>query len=191
MLTIIALIKWQGRALPDQRVLLYDAATQTLIRTWPLTLRRVELDELLIREWLAPVALYILAHSTNGLIDEYTLMEQMIASMRRLKSLTEFEAQQVSNQLLESISLHSGILLPRGTDSDGRTLYGFLHQTFAEYLAAYHLAGCWEDGELDLRLYAHDPYWREVLAADGGAPWHSTTGESRSIASSNPRAAFI
>jgi HEAT repeat protein len=168
LLTIIALIKWQGRDLPDQRVLLYDAATQTLIRTWPLTLRRVELDELLIREWLAPVALYILAHSTNGLMDEYTLMEQMVASMKQLKPVAELEARQASNQLLENISIHSGILLPKGTDEDGRTLYGFMHQTFAEYLAAYYLAGRWEDKELDLCQYAHDPYWREVLLLIAG-----------------------
>jgi HEAT repeat protein len=168
LLTIIALIKWQGRALPEQRVLLYDAAAQTLIRSWPLTQRRVELDELFIREWLAPVALHIFADGTSDLIDEYSLMEEVVASMRRLKSMTEIEARQASQELLEDVSLHSGIILPRGTDPDGRNLYGFLHQTFAEYLTAYHLAGRWEDGELSLIEYVHDPYWREVLLLMAG-----------------------
>ena len=168
LLTIIALIKWQGRALPEQRVLLYDAAAQTLIRSWPLTQRRVELDELFIREWLAPVALRVFADGTSDLIDEYSLMEELVASMRRLKSMTKIGARQASQELLEDVSLHSGILLPRGTDEDGRNLYGFLHQTFAEYLTAYHLAGRWEDGELNLIEYAHDPYWREVLLLMAG-----------------------
>lgn len=168
LLTIIALIKWQGRALPDQRVLLYDAAAQTLIRSWPLTQRKVELDELFIREWLAPVAHHILEGGTSDLIDEYSLMDILVDSMMRLKAVPEMEARQESQDLLEDVSLHSGILLPRGTDEDGRNLYGFLHQTFAEYLTAYRFAGMWEDDELDLGKYAHDPYWREVILLTAG-----------------------
>jgi HEAT repeat protein len=168
LLTIIALIKWQGRELPDQRVLLYDAAAQTLIRSWPMTQRRVELDELFIREWLAPAALVILEQQTSDLVDEYTLIETLVDSMRRLKSMTEIEARQATQELLEDVSLHTGILLPRGTDPDGRSLYGFLHQTFAEYMTAYYLAGKWEDDELRLVRYAHDSYWREVLLLMAG-----------------------
>jgi HEAT repeat protein len=168
LLTIITLIKWQGRALPDLRVLLYDVAAQTLIRSWPLTQRRVELDELLIREWLAPVALKIFADPTSDLIDEFSLMEELVASMQRLKPMTELEARRASRELLDSVSLHTGVLLPRGTDHDGRTLYGFLHQTFTEYFTAYLLAGNWEDGDLDLARYAHDPYWLEVILLIAG-----------------------
>src|SRR3989442_1445750 len=168
LLTIIALIKWQGRALPEQRVLLYDAAAQTLIRSWPLTQRRVEFDELFIREWLAPVALHILADRTGDLIDEYSLMAELSETMRRLKSMTEIQAKTASREMLDSISEHSRFLLPRGTDADGRNLYGFLHQTVAEYLAAYYMAGRWEDGELNLAQYAHDPYWREVCLLMAG-----------------------
>ncbi len=168
LLTIIALIKWQGRTLPDQRVLLYDVATQTLIRSWPLTQRYVELDELFIREWLAPVALHIFKDSTTDLIDEFTLEELLVESMQRLKSLPELEAKSKSRELLESVTQHSGVLLPRGTDIDGRNLYGFLHQTFAEYFTAFYMAGLWEDGELQLADYAHKPYWQEVLMLMAG-----------------------
>ncbi len=168
LLTIIALIKWQGRALPDQRVLLYDAAAQTLIQSWPRAQRQVELDELLIREWLAPVALSVLSDATSNYIDEYSLMELLVESMLHLRSMSEIDARQSSRKMLDNLSLHSGILLPRGTDADGRELYGFLHQTFAEYLSAYCLAGRWEDGKLNLVNYAHDPYWREVLLLMAG-----------------------
>jgi HEAT repeat protein len=163
LLTIIALIKWQGRALPDLRVLLYDVAAQTLIRSWPLTQRRVELDEFLIREWLAPVAMKVFADPTSDLIDEFSLMDELIGSMQRLKPMTELEARRASRELLDSVSVHTGVLLPRGTDDDGRTLYGFLHQTFTEYFTAYYLAGKWEDGALDLGRYAKAPHWLEVL----------------------------
>jgi HEAT repeat protein len=168
LLTIIALIKWQGRTLPEQRVLLYDAAAQTLIKSWPLTQRRVEFDELFIREWLAPVALHILADRTGDLIDEYSLMTELSQVMQQLRSMTEIQAKCATRELLDNISEHSGFLLPRDTDKDGNNLYGFLHQTFAEYLAAYYLVGRWEDEDLDLSRYAHDPYWREVFLLMAG-----------------------
>jgi HEAT repeat protein len=95
-------------------------------------------------------------------------MDELVAAMQRLKSKTPIEAKTESQQLLDSISEHSGFLLPRGTDPDGRNMYGFLHQTFAEFLAACLLAGRWEDKELNLRDYAHDPYWREVLLLMAG-----------------------
>ncbi len=163
LLTIIALIKWQGRTLPEQRVLLYDAAAQTLIKSWPLTQRRVEFDELFIREWLAPIALHILSDRTGDLIDEFSLTTELSDVMQQLRSMTEIQARSDTRELLDNISEHSGFLLPRDTDKDGNNLYGFLHQTFAEYLAAYYLVGRWEDDDLDLAKYAHDPYWREVF----------------------------
>ncbi len=168
LLTIIALIKWQGRTLPEQRVLLYDAAAQTLIRSWPLTQRRVEFEELFVREWLAPIAFHILSERTGDLIDEYSLLEELSKIMRRLRSMTDIQAKTASREMLDNISEHSGFLLPRDRDKDGNNLYGFLHQNFAEYLAAYYMAGRWEDGELELIDYAHDPYWREVFLLIGG-----------------------
>jgi HEAT repeat protein/DNA-binding Lrp family transcriptional regulator len=167
LLTIIALIKWQGRALPEQRVMLYDVAMQTLIKSWPLTQRQVELDELFIREWLAPVARTVF-ESSKDLIDEYSLMEELVASMKKLKPIPEIEAKERSRELLDNVSVHSGVILPKGEDRDGRTLYGFLHQTFSEYLTAFHLMGQWEDDELDLSEIAHDPYWHEVLLLMAG-----------------------
>jgi HEAT repeat protein len=168
LLTIIALIKWQGRTLPEQRVLLYDAAAQTLIKSWPLTQRRIEFDELFIREWLAPIALNILSERTGDLIDEFSLTEELSKIMQQLRSMTEMQARTATRELLDDISEHSGFLLPRDTDDAGNNLYGFLHQTFAEYLAAYYLVGRWEDGNLELARYAHDPYWREVFLLMGG-----------------------
>ena len=51
----------------------------TLVRTLALTVRSVEMDELFIREWLAPVALFILADGTRDLVDEYySLKEQLV-----------------------------------------------------------------------------------------------------------------
>jgi HEAT repeat protein len=170
LLTIIALIKWQGKSLPEQRVLLYDAATQTLIKSWPAIQRSKDLDDIFIKEWLAPIAEKIFNDPTSDLIDEYTLTEELVRSMMKLKSYPELEAKQETRKTLEDISFHSGIFLPKGTDDDGRNLYGFLHQTFTEYLTAFNFAGKWEDRdpEFDLKKYAHDPYWREVLLLMAG-----------------------
>jgi HEAT repeat protein len=167
LLTIILLMKLQGRDLPSSRVQLYDAATQTLIRNWPL-LRGADFDELFIREWLAPVAYHILADRTGELIDEDSLMSELVDSMRKLKSMTPIEAKSNSAKMLEDIGQHSGFILPKGTDADEHNLYGFLHQTFAEYLSAFYLFGLWEEKTLDLRRYCHDPYWREVFLLFAG-----------------------
>jgi HEAT repeat protein len=163
LLTIIALLKWQGRDLPDQRVLLYDAAFQTLVSTWPRTQRHVELDDLFIREWLAPVAMAIVSDPESDVIDEPALMDLLVSSMKELKALANQDARRASRDLLTDVEQHSGVLVARGQDRDGREVYGFLHQTFAEYLTAYLLAGRWEDGDLPIGQYAHAASWREVL----------------------------
>lgn len=168
LLTIIALMKWQVRTLPERRVRLYEVATETLIQSWPQTHRNIDLEEHFVREWLAPIAFHMLSSETSSLIDEYLLFDLLVDTMLELKPMTKIEAKQKTENLLNTLSEHSGILLLRGSDDDGHEVYGFLHQTFAEYLAAIHLSGLWKDNELELLEYAHNPYWREVLLLTAG-----------------------
>ena len=53
-------------------------------------------------------------------------------------------------------------------DPSGRSIYGFLHLTFAEYLAGRYLAEQWSTSPETLSLYAHDPRWREVILLMAG-----------------------
>jgi HEAT repeat protein len=168
LLTIITLMKWQGRSLPEQRVRLYEVMTETLIRTWPLAWREINLDEFMIRETLAPVAAYVFKQPNSDLIDEYTLCNLMTDTLTEMRMMTQSEAEEKTQSLLRNITRHTGLLLEKGEDEDGRIIYGFLHQTFAEYLTALDLLNRWDDDELNLLDYVHDPYWREVILLMAG-----------------------
>ena len=66
------------------------------------------------------------------------------------------------------ITDQSGVILPRGTDDRDATVYGFLHQTFTEYLAGVHLANLWLRDPLGVLHHAHLPHWREVILLAAG-----------------------
>ena len=132
LLTLIALLRLRSGRLPDQRVRLYDAATETLTATWPLTQRGVAFDEALVREWLAPVAFAI--HGAPGTDDmaEPQLRAELTASMQEVRAVSESRARSMSDGLLRDVTRHSGLLVPRGTEPGGETVFAFLHQTFTE-----------------------------------------------------------
>ena len=163
LLTIIVLLHQQGRSLPDNRAHLYDVAVRTLLNTWPSAQRGVRLDEHFLREWLAPVAREIVAHGDAATISEAELKRLLVQSMLGLKAVTETEAMDETDRLLRDVEEHTGLLVPKGTDPDGREVYGFSHLTFAEYLAAYDLSRDLDDGTLDVPALARDPDRREIL----------------------------
>ena len=168
LLTLIALLRLRSGRLPDQRVRLYDAATETLTATWPLTQRGVAFDEALVREWLAPVAFAI--HGAPGTDDmaEPQLRAALTASMQGVRAVSESRARSMSDGLLRDVTDHSGLLVPRGTEPGGETVFAFLHQTFTEYLAGLHFAHLWQRQEIALKDYAHAAHWREVLLLAAG-----------------------
>ena len=163
LLTIIVLLHQQGRSLPDNRAHLYDVAVRTLLNTWPSAQRGVRLDEHFLREWLAPVAREVVSHGDAATISEAELKRLLVASMLSLKAVTDAEARDETDRLLRDVEEHTGLLVPKGTDPDGREVYGFSHLTFAEYLTAYDLSRDLDAGTLDVPELARDPDRREVL----------------------------
>lgn len=165
LLTILALMKRQGVALPDRRVELYKTYVETLLKSWNLarglagrTGREVDLvDRMKI---LAPLALWMHEVSPGvGLVKEGDLL-------RRLEALCaergHADAARAADEFLEDVRKGSSLLVSRGEHQ-----YGFIHLTFQEYLAAVALA--WQARKdraaLIERLATHigEASWHEVV----------------------------
>ncbi len=150
MLTVLAVVHWSRKKLPEQRADLYDAAVEYLLESrrelsrFPTTLRREALQALAAR------------------------MFEDVEGVQR--SLGRFEAAEVVGELLgveregadaflEDEELHSGLLVSR---TEGEV--EFWHLSFQEYLTALELA---MDGEEErwkrIGEHLHDDRWSEVV----------------------------
>jgi len=168
LLTIIVLMYWRGTKLPDRRVDIYASATETLIENWPLRQRGIDLDFEQMKSILAPVALAILSSTVSGVIPERNLMPVLLKVVEDVHGGTRAEIQLICNNVLRDLSEHSGIFLERGRDEFDYPVFGFLHQTFGEYLAAVALAEQWNVGQIELATYVHRARWREVILLMAG-----------------------
>lgn len=162
LLTILALMKRGGVALPDRRVELYKNYVETLLKHWNLARslagrsgREVDLVETM--KILEPLALWMHEVSPGvGLVKEGPLL-------RKLESLCagrgHADPARAAESFLKDVRDHSSLLLSRGEHQ-----YGFIHLTFQEYLAAVALARKAREGAGALV---------EALAPHvGEAPWH-------------------
>ncbi|HTG36670.1 MAG TPA: SUMF1/EgtB/PvdO family nonheme iron enzyme [Thermoanaerobaculia bacterium] len=165
LLTILALMKRGGVALPDRRVELYRNYVETLLKHWNLARslagrsgREVDLVETL--KVLEPLALWMHEVSPGvGLVKEGELL-------RKLESLCagrgHADPARAAESFLKDVRDHSSLLLSRGEHH-----YGFIHLTFQEYLAAVALARKAREGAdvLIEALAPHigEPSWHEVV----------------------------
>ncbi len=162
LLTILALIKRQGVALPEHRVELYKTYVETLLKRWNLARGLAgrtgrDVDLLQTMKILAPLALWMHENSPGvGLVKEGALL-------RRLEALCSergyANATSAANEFLEDVRKGSSLLVSRGEHQ-----YGFIHLTFQEYLAAVALA--WQAREDAAALV------RTLITHIGEAPWH-------------------
>ena len=162
LLTILALMKRGGIALPDRRVELYKNYVETLLKHWNLARslagrsgREVDLVETM--KVLEPLALWMHEVSPGvGLVKEGELQ-------RKLESLCAVRGHvdpvHAAEEFLKDVRDHSSLLLSRGEHH-----YGFIHLTFQEYLAAVALARKAREGS-NLLIEALAPHV-------GEAPWH-------------------
>ena len=170
LLTILALIKRQGVALPKSRVKLYDIYLQTLINAWnkarALDKRPVgpELDYNQTIAVLEPLALWLRTENpTAGLVSERQMLNWLTEHfMGDDWGLKRGQAMERAGEFLQSVHKYSNLLVERG-----RGQYGFLHLTFEEALAAMGLV---EKGQLDRNIsialiqeHLTDPAWRETI----------------------------
>lgn len=164
LLTILALMKRQGVALPERRVQLYDRYIETLLRHWNLARgldRRTsrDLDVVETTRVLAPLALWMHQNSPGvGLVKREDLRRQLEQIYRERG---EPQPERAAQRLLQDARDHASLLLERGAGQ-----YGFIHLTFQEYLAAVAIA---QLGQSDiapvaqlLAQHVEEPSWREV-----------------------------
>lgn len=165
LLTILALMKRGGIALPDRRVELYKNYVETLLKHWNLARslagrsgREVDLVETM--KVLEPLALWMHEVSPGvGLVKEGELL-------RRLESLCagrgHADPARAAGEFLKDVRDHSSLLLSRGEHQ-----YGFIHLTFQEYLAAVALARKAREGSgvlVDaLAPHVGKASWHEVI----------------------------
>jgi hypothetical protein len=70
---------------------------------------------------------------------------------------------------LELVRIEAGLIVARGTDETGETLYGFVHRTFQEYFAAVDVFERYQQEDDSkiirnfLKDHLHEPHWREVI----------------------------
>jgi hypothetical protein len=168
LLTIIALANWRGTKLPNRRVDLYQIACETLIENWPLRQRQLKLDSNEILKILEPIAYKIFISGKNNLIHEQELRPLFEENVIEQRGISPQEAKTISKDLFDAIEEGTGFFLARGLDERHQKLFGFLHLTFAEYLTARYVAEQWLDGNFDLKKYAHDDRWHEIILLMAG-----------------------
>ena len=120
---------------------------------------------------LEPVAYRIFGDRSSEGITQAELLPLLAQAVAEIKpGMTQAAAGAYVADLLPRLSEHSGLFLEQGFDpQSGERIFGFLHLTFAEYLAARYLAGKWEAQQDEgkrrafLARYAHVPRWREVV----------------------------
>jgi len=188
LLTILALIKRQGVTLPHRRVELYELYLRTLISAWnqarALDRRPVgpELDYLETARVLAPLALWLRETNPEAGLARQAEVERWLAGYYQGDEwgLPAGEARQRARGFLAAVHRYSNLLVERGEG-----VYGFIHQTFEEYLAAQ---GVVQQGELELSratklLLEHldDPAWHETTLLTVG--YLSIVQRNRSSAS--------
>lgn len=153
MLTVLAVVHWNRKRLPQQRAELYDAAVEYLLES------RRELSDYatpLRRECLQAVAMAMF-EDREGVQRSMGRMDAANAAVRVLGV-----ERQAALEFLENEELYSGVLVSRTAGE-----VEFWHLTFQEYLAALELA---QDDEGWSRLAAHlfDDRWSEVVLLYAG-----------------------
>ena len=171
LITILALVYRNfGRQLPPQRAELYDIAMEILVEAW----RPVEgLDKARIIDVLTPIAEYIHENFPTGLIDERNLMYQMRKQLAPINpgmaQLTESQIDRAVQEFVVSVKNDIGLLAARG-----EKLYGFLHLTFQEYLAARSMVRVLNPDQVAMQIAGRlaDARWHEpILLALGYVSW--------------------
>ena len=173
LITLIANIHFKGQSLPHNRVELYDIATETLLKYWVQS-RVTEEGQLRDKDdvigLLSPIAFSIHRDSPDGTIEETDFDGQCRARLQGDEyGLTEREARTEIRQLKRFLREQTGFFHEKGIDDVSRKrLFGFLHQTFQEYLAAIEVANRWKEGDLPFPDLLLNPRWTEVLRLAAG-----------------------
>lgn len=170
LLSIIAILHYHGKKLPNNKAALYKTITETLLQTWMEHRNFTVLNGLqnLDNQDLTNVfsrAAYWMIENKYG---EMSIGEGRLGTLYEdyCKEKKKGIKTPAKKRLLEYISQDAGIVVDGGND-DGESLYQFLmHRQFAEYYAAMELDHklSANDGKLvdKLEKVLDEPKWTEV-----------------------------
>ena len=163
LMTIIVMIFFQSKKLPNKRVELYEIATETFLDNWV----RVRFEENskfkdkgIMLEILPHIAFEIHSGNDKGLIDEELFKKEFIELYREINGVDLILAKKEFIEFKEFLEKYTGFFYRK--DLEGN-LYGFVHLTFEEYLAALELKSKWDLKSLKLENYVFDSRWSEVI----------------------------
>lgn len=181
LLTVIAIVHWNRKRLPQQRVDLYDECVDVLLgqrkeaEHIQLSRKATALDERSeqqqheerswVRKRFAEIALHIL--SQDGDRDEVTKADLIVLLTPRFidqGAATTEQAAARADLFLDRQELRSGLLVSRRAQS-----YRFVHLTFQEYLAAWQLSNLEFDRVTErIQPRLRSAKWFESLQLLGG-----------------------
>jgi hypothetical protein len=188
LLTVITALHRYER-LPDKRILVYDRCADLLLETWAKlrgTKARWQDLKLSKEDQYACVAhLGFVLHeraqeqttdatrtqvSTDVDVPTRFMLREIERFLQKQSFFTSKAEQNVqAKRFLDLIQEEAGLIVERGTDENGESLYGFVHRTFQEYFAAadiYERYQQEEDASIIsdfLKKHLHDPHWSEVI----------------------------
>lgn len=173
LLTIIALIHRQEAELPNQRVKLYEKSVDVLLGSWENIkgLQTWQITEEERRRRLEHLAYWM--YQENILEKDRAVeveKEELVRALanylcKRYRDKDKVEALSEARSFLELIRDRTGLLVEKGRD-----IWGFVHLTFQEYLAAEDIFYRMNDSDEPIAVlretilgHIHQPAWREVL----------------------------
>ena len=169
LVTIIALIHYQGSSLPEKRASLYDIATSTFLENWVKQRdsdKSSNFDKDTLIEILAPISFNIHQNSPTGLISESELKLQLIKEYKKINPyLKPNEEKKDIKEIIEFLREDAGFLFEKGLNENGEAMFGFVHQTFQEYFTAIEFKTRWRENEFENNLdeYVLNSNWIEVI----------------------------
>lgn len=180
LLTIITLVHRIDAVLPDERVVLYQKCTETLLNTWHswkfreaeeragrgrIERKNRQRVEALAYEMQCSDRNSPSNGSSRAVLDEDAVLQILTRHITSSESISpEDDASDLAIDFLNFIKQRAGLLIEVG---DKR--YSFIHLTFQEYLTASRLSVSMELGgvetlwQKEVQSRISDPRWHEVL----------------------------
>ncbi|MDQ1350447.1 MAG: hypothetical protein QG657_749, partial [Acidobacteriota bacterium] len=169
LLTIIGIIHRYEAQLPEDRLVLYDKATEALLYTWD-NVKEI-IDEKFKpddrRRFLEKVAFYLQSlekgDEAGTVIDRGEVYKILFPDFCRIFGCDNRQAKGLVDEFLDKIRSRAGLLVELAPDR-----YGFVHKTFQEYFAARWIAN---EALLNFDLQIMIEYVDQFI---DNAFWHET-----------------